>query len=70
MSKTRNYSESDWNDAVIHGGDIDLDEFIDSMESPEGRPARLPRGKRSGRRRIEELNEARQLRELLEDWDD
>lgn len=55
---------------VFHNRTIDLDGFIDDMESQSVRRAPLARGKRSGRQLVDERNEARRLRDLLQDWED
>lgn len=70
MSKSRNRFEADWDDSAVPHHDIDVDDFIESMETSGERQVMLPRRRRSGRRLIEEMREARLLRAQLEDWDD
>lgn len=68
MAKTRNPFENDWDDAV-HPHDVDVDDFIDSMEDSYRRPHKPSRQKRPGWKRIEEMKEARSLQIELSDWD-
>ena len=71
MKTPRKTDNTDYEDVdLISDGELDVEEFIDAMEEETAvrdQPRILKRG---GWRRVEELRDARWLREQLDDWED
>ena len=56
---------------LIHDPDLDLDSFIESAEGQKQRYSNRPRrSELDSRRKVEELTEARRLRDQMDGWDD
>lgn len=68
MSRGRKQSEEDSFDAtdIFSDQDFDSDSFVDKMEDDR----QSGRSTRAAWRRLEQMNEERQLRKLLDDYDD
>lgn len=64
-------ARADYDDVdLMNGGDLDLEDFIEAMEEETSLRDEPRRPKRADWRRIEELKDARWLRQQLDDWDD
>lgn len=51
-------------------GELDVEQFIGSMENDGGKGTEPPRPGRAGWQRVDDWRDARWLREQLNDWDD
>jgi len=71
MKTPRKTASVDYDDVeLMSDGELDVEEFIDAMEEETASRDQPRISKRAGWRRVEELREARQLREQLVDWED
>ncbi|MDH3692014.1 MAG: hypothetical protein OEU36_21450 [Gammaproteobacteria bacterium] len=71
MSKVRKRSASDFDKSDLFSDqEFNLHGFIDSMEKENKHRERPSSDDKISRQRIDDLQEAKRLRELLSDWDD
>lgn len=55
---------------LVGDGELDVEEFIGSMEGGSAKSAKPPQSERAGWQRVDDWRDARWLREQLTDWDD
>ena len=55
---------------LLGEGELNVEEFIGSMEGGRAKKAEPPVPERAGWRRVDDWHDARWLREQLTDWDD
>jgi hypothetical protein len=55
---------------ILADGDVDLGEFVDAMEGETSRRAAPQKPKRAGWQRVDDWQDARWLRDQLNDWED
>ena len=71
MSKTRKYTTDDFDDSDMFADrDFDPESFVQSMEDGGKVSASAARRQRAGWQRVEDLRDARLLKDQLDDWVD
>ena len=71
MSEPDKTTSDEFDEAELLGeGELNVEEFIDSMEGGSAKKAEPAPPERAGWQRVDDWRDARWLREQLNDWDD
>lgn len=71
MKEPDNTTSDEFDEAELLGeGDLDVEQFIGSMENNSRKIAELHQPDRAGWQRVDDWRDARWLRQQLNDWDD